>query len=118
MNKQNPTKKPAASYVSTIQDEDKNSPFFLDRGRQRDRIHKAAPSLGYDIVEEFGDLGASNEIDTRPNFRKMIAAARSDNCEFEAIIVTSMDRFSPVVAERMIIGAQLQAHGIELIGIT
>ena len=90
----------------------------MEGWEQQDTIYEAAANLGYTVVEEFDDLGASNEIDTRPSFKEMIAAARSEDFVFEAILVTSMNRFSPVVAEQVIIGAQLEAHGIKLIRVT
>ena len=107
--------KRAASYVSMFSNNDESCPHFIEGWEQLDTIYEAATGLGYKIVEEFGDLGASNAIDTRPSFKKMIATARSENCEFEAILVTSIDRFSPIAAEQVIIRSQLEAYGITLV---
>lgn len=115
MTEPNASLKLAASYVSMFQNDDENSPDFMAGWEQQDTIYERAKSQGYEVVKEFADLDASAELGSRPGFNSLIFVARSPSAPFEAIIVTSMDRFSPVAAEQAILSQQLETYGIDLI---
>ena len=107
--------KPAASYVSIFQADADSDIDVPAASKQRELIEEEASRLGYRIVKQFEDELASSGLRARPGFAAMIAAARGDGCEFEAIMVSSLDRFSQVAAEQVIGVSQLEAYGIKLI---
>jgi len=65
---------------------DLSIPFQLERCRYH------AQGKGGEVVKEFVDAGESARTDKRPEFQKMIDAAR--NKEFDIILVHKFDRFA------------------------
>ena len=65
---------------------DLSIPFQLERCRYH------AQGKGWQVVKEFVDAGESARTDKRPDFQRMIAAAR--NKEFDVILVHKFDRFA------------------------
>ncbi len=107
--------KPAASYVATFLNDADSGIDVPTRAKQRELIQEEASRLGYGIVNQFEDELASSKLGTRRGFAAMIASARDEGCNFEAIIVSSLDRFSQLAAEQVIHVSQLEAYGIKLI---
>ncbi|MBM3118896.1 MAG: recombinase family protein [Chloroflexi bacterium] len=67
-------------------EKDLSIPFHLERCRYY------AQGKGWEVVKEFVDAGESARTDKRPDFQKMIAAAR--NKEFDVILAHKFDRFA------------------------
>ncbi|WP_332445713.1 recombinase family protein [Dehalococcoides mccartyi] len=67
-------------------EKDLSIPFQLERCRYH------AQGKGGEVVKEFVDAGESARTDKRPEFQKMIDAAR--NKEFDVILVHKFDRFA------------------------
>ncbi len=65
---------------------DLSIPFQLERCRYH------AQGIGWEVVKEYVDAGESARTDKRPEFQKMISAAR--NKEFDIILVHKFDRFA------------------------
>ncbi len=82
--------KKVAVYARVSTDEqaerDLSIPFQLERCRYH------AQGNGWEVVKEFVDAGESARTDKRPEFQKMITAAR--NKEFDVILVHKFDRFA------------------------
>lgn len=67
-------------------EKDLSIPFQLERCRYH------AQGKGGEVVKEFVDAGESARTDKRPEFQKMIDAARAK--EFDVILVHKFDRFA------------------------
>jgi len=67
-------------------EKDLSIPFQLERCRYH------AQGKGWDVVLEFVDAGESARTDKRPEFQKMMTAARAK--EFDIILVHKFDRFA------------------------
>jgi len=83
---------------------DLSIPFQLERCRYH------AQGKGWEIVKEFVDAGESARTDKRPEFQKMIAAAR--NKEFDVILVHKFDRFARNDYDFIIYEKELEDLGI------
>ena len=82
--------KKVAIYARVSTDEqaerDLSIPFQLERCRYH------AQGKGWEVVKEFVDAGESARTDKRPEFQKMITAARAK--EFDVILIHKFDRFA------------------------
>jgi site-specific DNA recombinase len=65
---------------------DLSIPFQLERCRYHTQ------GKGWEVVREFVDAGESARTDKRPDFQKMVTAARAK--EFDVILVHKLDRFA------------------------
>ena len=83
---------------------DLSIPFQLERCRYH------AQGKGWEVVKEFVDAGESARTDKRPEFQKMIAAARAK--EFDVILVHKFDRFARNDYDFIIYEKELEDLGI------
>ena len=85
---------------------DLSIPFQLERCRYH------AQGLGWQVTSEFVDAGESARTDKRPDFQKMISAARAR--EFDVILVHKFDRFARNDYDFVVYEKELEALGITL----
>lgn len=83
---------------------DLSIPFQLERCRYH------AQGKGWEVVKEFIDAGESARTDKRPDFQKMIAAARGK--EFDVILVHKFDRFARNDYDFVVYEKELEDLGI------
>jgi len=83
---------------------DLSIPFQLERCRYH------AQGKGWEVVKEFVDAGESARTDKRPQFQKMIAAARAK--EFDVILVHKFDRFARNDYDFIVYEKELEDLGI------
>jgi len=83
---------------------DLSIPFQLERCRYH------AQGKGWEVVKEFIDAGESARTDKRPDFQKMIVAAR--NKEFDVILVHKFDRFARNDYDFVVYEKELEDLGI------
>jgi len=83
---------------------DLSLPFQLERCRYH------AQGKGWEVVKEFVDAGESARTDKRPDFQKMITAAR--NKEFDVILVHKFDRFARNDYDFIVYEKELEDLGI------
>lgn len=80
-----------------------------------------AASNGYQIPDSlvFADEGISGRrADKRPAFQRMVAAARSPDRPFSAILVHKFDRFARSREDSIVYKSLLQREGVKVISIT
>jgi len=85
---------------------DLSIPFQLERCRYH------AQGKGWEVVKEFIDAGESARTDKRPEFQKMVTAARSK--EFDIILVHKFDRFARNDYDFVIYEKELEDLGVIL----
>ncbi len=85
---------------------DLSIPFQLERCRYH------AQGKGWEVVKEFIDAGESARTDKRPEFQKMISAARSK--QFDIILVHKFDRFARNDYDFVVYEKELEELGIRL----
>jgi site-specific DNA recombinase len=85
---------------------DLSIPFQLERCRYH------AQGKGWDVGSEFVDAGESARTDRRPEFQKMISAARAK--EFDVILVHKFDRFARNDYDFVVYEKELEDLGITL----
>jgi len=85
---------------------DLSIPFQLERCRYH------AQGKGWEVAREFVDAGESARTDKRPQFQKMMAAARAK--EFDVILVHKFDRFARNDYDFIIYEKELEELGIKL----
>ncbi|MBM3167366.1 MAG: recombinase family protein, partial [Chloroflexi bacterium] len=83
---------------------DLSIPFQLERCRYH------AQGKGWEVVKEFIDAGESARTDKRPDFQKMITAARC--IEFDIILVHKFDRFARNDYDFIVYEKELEDLGI------
>lgn len=67
---------------------------------------------GWKLVHEYIDAGKSAKTDDRPEFQRMIALAKKQNRNFNAIIVHKFDRFSRNRKDHVIYKSFLKKLGV------
>ncbi len=85
---------------------DLSIPFQLERCRYH------AQGKGWEVVREFVDAGESARTDKRPQFQKMMAAARAK--EFDVMLVHKFDRFARSDYDFVVYEKELEELGITL----
>jgi site-specific DNA recombinase len=85
---------------------DLSIPFQLERCRYH------AKGIGWEVAREFVDAGESARTDKRPDFQKMITAARAR--EFDVILVHKFDRFARNDYDFVVYEKELGESGITL----
>jgi site-specific DNA recombinase len=85
---------------------------------QRRQIEAWARRLGYVIVEEFVEAGASATDDKRPAFQAMIDRACDGTKSLDAVVVHSFSRFMRDSFALEFYLRKLAKHGVKLISIT
>jgi len=83
---------------------DLSIPFQLERCRYH------AQGKGWEVVREFVDAGESARTDKRPEFQRMISAARAR--EFDIILVHKFDRFARNDYDFIVYEKELEDLGI------
>ncbi len=78
-------------------------------------IRRYAERNGYQVVSEFVDEGESARTADRPEFQRMIAAAKSRNAPWKAIITWKNSRFARSREDSIIYKALLRRHGVSLL---
>lgn len=84
--------RPAAAYARVSTKRQAEHETSLDE--QVRRIAAEAERQGYEIVEQFVDAGVSGTTDRRPQFQKMITAAKASPRKFDAVFVYNFSRFA------------------------
>ena len=104
----NQTKCCIYARVSTEEqaERDLSIPFQLERCRYHAR------GLNWEIVKEYVDAGESARTDKRPEFQKMITAARAK--EYDIILVHKFDRFARNDYDFVVYEKELEDLGISL----
>ncbi|MEK3923462.1 recombinase family protein [Paenibacillus sp. FSL K6-2393] len=82
---------------------------------QRAALESYASERGWQIVDEYLDEAKSAKSDDRPDFLRMIDAAKKPYREFQVILVHKFDRFSRSSADHTIYKALLKKLGISVI---
>lgn len=82
--------KKVAIYARVSTEEQAERDLSIPFQQERCRYH--AHGKGWEVVKEFVDAGESARTDKRPDFQKMISAARAK--EFDVILVHKLDRFA------------------------
>ena len=85
---------------------DLSIPFQIERCRYH------AQGMNWVIIKEFIDAGESARTDKRPEFQKMITAARGK--EFDVILVHKFDRFARNDYDFVVYEKELEELGINL----
>ncbi|MFW6174890.1 MAG: recombinase family protein, partial [Chloroflexota bacterium] len=80
-------------------------------------LRKYASDSGHIVVAEYVDEAESGRSDRRPQFQAMMAAARSNPPEFDAVLVWKLDRFARDVAHATAARVDLRRRGVRLISI-
>ena len=84
---------------------------------QLNELRRHAEMNGHIIVAEFTDEAETGKTDRRPGFQKMIAAAKSPDCEFEEIHVWKLSRFSRNREDSILYKSLLRKHGVKVVSI-
>jgi len=100
--------------VSTVRQADKD----LSIPDQRKQAEAYCKRLGWEIVREFVERGASATTDNRPAFQEMIAEARQPGRNFDAVLVHSYSRFARDAFDLEFYVRELRKRDVELISIT
>lgn len=85
---------------------------------QREALLRHALEKGWTIIEEYVDEAKSAKTAERPEFQRMIAAAKQTDKNFKAILVHKFDRFSRSRQDHIIYKALLKKLGIQVISAT
>lgn len=85
---------------------------------QLEAIRDYCQQKGYTLVHEYVDAGKSAKTDERPEFQRMIAAAKRQNRDFNAIIVYKFDRFSRNRDDHVIYKSLLKKIGVTVYSVT
>ena len=78
-------------------------------------IKEYAERNGYALHKIYADRGISGTTDNRPEFQRMIDAAK--NGAFDVVIVHKLDRFARNRADSAIYRQELSKHNIQLISV-
>lgn len=95
--------------------------FSSDRQREesieaQQRIIKDyADKNGYEIITWYIDRAFSGKTVNRPDFQRLLNDVASRECQFSAVLVHKLDRFSRNASESLKYNALLQDHGISLV---
>lgn len=79
---------------------------------QREALQRYASDKGWTIIEEYVDEAKSAKTAERPEFQRMIAAAKQPDKNFNAILVHKFDRFSRNRQDHIVYKALLKKQGI------
>lgn len=85
---------------------------------QLEAIRNYCKQKGWELVHEFIDAGKSAKTDERPEFQRMISAAKKSNRNFNAIIVHKFDRFSRNRDDHVIYKSLLKKIGVTVYSVT
>ena len=84
---------------------------------QQRAIEKYAESNGYDIIDWYIDRAFSGQTTNRPDFQRMMNVIENKNCEFRAVIVHKLDRFSRNVVDTFQYQQRFADNNIELVSV-
>ena len=84
---------------------------------QQRAIEKYAESNGYDIIDWYIDRAFSGQTTNRPDFQRMMNAIENKTCEFRAVIVHKLDRFSRNVVDTFQYQQRFADNNIELVSV-
>ena len=84
---------------------------------QQRAIQKYADNNGYEIVEWYIDRAVSGQTTNRPDFQKMCRKIESKDCDFVAVIVHKLDRFSRNVVDTFQFQQFFADNSIELVSV-
>lgn len=85
---------------------------------QLEAIRNYCKQKGWTLVHEYIDAGKSAKTDERPEFQRMIAAAKKINKDFNAIIVHKFDRFSRNRDDHVIYKSLLKKIGVTVYSVS
>lgn len=104
----------AYARVSSKEQADKE----LSIPAQLEIIRDYCKQKGWKLIHEYIDAGKSAKTDERPEFQKMIAMAKRQNRNFDAIIVHKIDRFSRNRDDHVIYKSLLKKLGVSVYSVT
>lgn len=104
----------AYARVSSKEQADKE----LSIPAQLEAIQNYCKQRGWNSVHEYIDAGKSAKTDERPEFQRMIATAKKQNRDFDAIIVHKFDRFSRSRDDHVIYKSLLKKIGITVYSVS
>ncbi len=82
---------------------------------QREALQRHASDREWTIIEEYVDEAKSAKTADRPEFQRMITAAKQPDKDFKAILVHKFDRFSRSRQDHIIYKALLKKQGISVL---
>lgn len=85
---------------------------------QLEAMRKYCKEKGWKVVHEYIDSGKSAKTADRPEFQNMIAMAKKQNKNFDAIVVHKFDRFSRNRDDHVIYKSLLKQFGIFVYSVT
>ncbi len=86
-----------------------------DVGMQLGELREYAKHRGFQVVEEYTDIGVSGGKDSRPALNQMLADARMR--KFDAIVIWRLDRLGRSLRHLVNLLADLESLGIALISL-
>ena len=89
----------------------------LSISAQLKALHQHALSNGQMVVGEYVDEARSGRTADRPEFNRMVAAARSSTRPFDAVLVWKLSRFSRSREDSVVFKSFLRKRGIQVISI-
>ena len=109
----NPT--PAALYARVSSD---RQDVDLSISAQLRALRDYAEKNNYLIVREYVDEGESGRVANRPQFRRMLDEASSEDAPFEQILVWKFSRFTRKREHAVAFKSMLRRRGIRVVSIT
>ncbi len=110
-----PDATPAALYARVSSD---RQDVDLSVAAQLRALRDYAEKNGYRVVREYVDEAESGRIADRPQFRKMLDAASTDDAPFEEILVWKFSRFTRKREHAVAFKSMLRRRGVRVVSIT
>jgi site-specific DNA recombinase len=90
----------------------------LSISAQLKALNKYAQENSHQVVAEYVDLAETGRTSARPEFKKMISAARRPDKPFDLILVYKYSRFARNREDSILFKAMLKKKGIQVVSIT
>ena len=110
-----PDPTPAALYARVSSD---RQDVDLSVSAQLRALRDYAQKHNYVVVREYVDEAESGRVANRPEFRKMLDAARADDAPFAEILVWKFSRFTRKREHAVAFKSMLRRRGIRVVSIT
>lgn len=85
---------------------------------QRKQLEAHCRKLGWTVVREYVEAGASATSDNRPEFQNMVSASREKPCPFDIVLVHSFSRFSRDAFQLEFYVRELKKRGARVVSLT
>jgi site-specific DNA recombinase len=96
--------------------------YFTDMQREASiedqfrNLEKRASAEGWKVVQRFADKGISGSRNDRPEYQRMLAAAKRK--EFDVLLIEALNRFARNLVEQEQAIRRMEFDGIRIIGIS